>query len=41
VALEACTGWFFVSEALRGADALPHLVDLAETRGLAGTEAAG
>jgi transposase len=32
VALEACTGWFFVSEALRCAGALPHLADPAETR---------
>jgi transposase len=32
VALEACTGWFFVCEALAQAGAVPHLADPAETR---------
>jgi transposase len=31
VALEACTGWLFVCEALRAAGARPHLADPAET----------
>jgi transposase len=32
VALEACTGWFFVTEALEGAGAVAHLAEPAETR---------
>jgi hypothetical protein len=36
VALEACTGWFFFSEALRGAGAVAHLAEPAETRAGAG-----
>ncbi len=32
VALEACTGWFFVCEALAAAGATAHLADPAETR---------
>jgi transposase len=30
VAVEACTGWLFVCEALAGAGAVPHLADTAE-----------
>jgi transposase len=32
VAVEACTGWLFVCEALREAGATPHLAETAETR---------
>jgi transposase len=32
VAVEACTGWLFVCEALRGAGAGAHLAEAAETR---------
>jgi transposase len=38
VAVEACTGWFFVSEALQGAGAVPHLADPAETRAQRGAK---
>ena len=36
VALEACTGWFFVARALECAGAVPHLAEVAETRALRG-----
>jgi transposase len=36
VALEACTGWFFVARALERAGAVPHLAEVAETRALRG-----
>ena len=36
VALEACTGWFFVARALERAGAVPHLAEIAETRALRG-----
>jgi transposase len=36
VALEACTGWYFVARALERAGAVPHLAELAETRALRG-----
>ncbi|MCA1697558.1 MAG: IS110 family transposase [Actinobacteria bacterium] len=36
VAVEACTGWLFVCEALREAGAIPHLAEPAETRALRG-----
>lgn len=36
VALEACTGWFFVVEALRRSGAEPHLAEIAETYALRG-----
>src|SRR3954447_10788426 len=36
VALEACTGWLFVSEALAGAGAVAHLAEPAETSALRG-----
>jgi transposase len=36
VALEACTGWFFVARALERAGAFPHLAEIAETRALRG-----
>jgi transposase len=32
VAVEACTGWYFVCTALRDAGATPHLAEIAETR---------
>ena len=32
VALEACTGWYFVARALESAGATPHLAEVAETR---------
>jgi transposase len=32
VALEACTGWYFVCRALEGAGAVSHLAEVAETR---------
>jgi transposase len=40
VALEACTGWFFVCEVLTGAGAVAHLAEPAETRARRGPEAA-
>lgn len=36
VALEACTGWYFVARALEQAGAVPHLAEVAETRALRG-----
>jgi transposase len=36
VALEACTGWFFVARALERAGAVAHLAEVAETRALRG-----
>jgi transposase len=36
VALEACTGWYFVARALERAGAVPHLAEIAETRALRG-----
>jgi transposase len=36
VAVEACTGWLFVCEALRAAGAVPHLAEPAETSALRG-----
>jgi transposase len=36
VAVEACTGWLFVCEALRGAGAVPHLGEPVETSALRG-----
>jgi transposase len=38
VALEACTGWLFVAEALAAAGAQPHLADPAEVRALRGSK---
>jgi transposase len=38
VAIEACTGWLFVCEALREAGAVPHLAETAETRARRGTK---
>ena len=32
VAVEACTGWYFVCRALEAAGAVPHLAEVAETR---------
>ena len=39
VAVEACTGWLFVCQALREAGAVPHLVEAAEASALRGQEA--
>lgn len=36
VALEACTGWYFVARALEDAGATPHLAEVAETSALRG-----
>lgn len=36
VALEACTGWYFVARALERAGAVAHLAEIAETRALRG-----
>jgi transposase len=36
VAIEACTGWFFVSQALESAGAVVHLAEVTETRALRG-----
>jgi transposase len=36
VAVEACTGWYFVCRALARAGAVPHLAEIAETRALRG-----
>jgi transposase len=36
VALEACTGWYFVARALERSDSVPHLAEVAETRALRG-----
>jgi transposase len=36
VAVEACTGWYFVCRALARAGAIPHLAEIAETRALRG-----
>lgn len=36
VALEACTGWYFVCRALERAGATPHLAEVTETRALRG-----
>src|SRR5688500_20060854 len=36
VAVEACTGWLFVCEALREAGAIPHLAEPVETSALRG-----
>jgi transposase len=38
VALEACTGWLFVCEALREAGAVAHLAETAETRARRGNK---
>jgi transposase len=38
VAVEACTGWLFVCEALREAGATPHLAETAETRARRGSK---
>src|SRR5918994_3750243 len=38
VAVEACTGWLFVCEALREAGAVPHLAETAETRARRGSK---
>src|SRR3954451_15656409 len=35
VAVEACTGWLFVCDALAAAGATPHLAEPVETRGCA------
>jgi transposase len=40
VAVEACTGWLFVCEALREAGAVAHLAETAEMRARRGGEAA-
>ena len=39
VAVEACTGWLFVCDALAAAGAEPHLAEPVETRGAAGSQA--
>jgi hypothetical protein len=39
VAVEACTGWLFVCEALREAGAVPQLAETAETRARRGSKA--
>jgi transposase len=36
VAVEACTGWLFVCDALVAAGAVPHLAEPVETRALRG-----
>jgi transposase len=36
VALEACTGWYFVARALEAAGAIAHLAEVSETRALRG-----
>ena len=36
VALEACTGWYFVARSLERAGAVAHLAEVAETRALRG-----
>lgn len=36
VAMEACTGWLFVAEAVRRAGGVPHLAETVETRALRG-----
>src|SRR3954453_3638480 len=36
VAVEACTGWLFVCDALAAAGATPHLAEPVETRALRG-----
>jgi transposase len=36
VALEACTGWYFVARELERSGAVPHLAEIAETRALRG-----
>src|SRR5215216_4074540 len=36
VAVEACTGWLFVCDALQAAGAVPHLAEPVETRALRG-----
>ena len=36
VALEACTGWYFVVRALQRAGAVAHLAEVTETRALRG-----
>jgi transposase len=38
VAVEACTGWLFVFEALREAGAVAHLAETAETRACRGSK---
>jgi transposase len=38
VALEACTGWYFVARALERAGAVPHLAEIAETRARRGSK---
>jgi transposase len=38
VAVEACTGWLFVCEALVEAGAVPHLADPVETSALRGNK---
>ena len=39
VAVEACTGWLFVCDALAAAGAVPHLAEPVETRALRGRKA--
>src|SRR3972149_808688 len=41
VAVEACTGWLFVCEALAEAGAVPHLADPAEVRARRGKKRRG
>jgi transposase len=36
VALEACTGWYFVARALQSVGATPHMAEIAETSALRG-----
>lgn len=36
VAMEACTGWLFVAEAVKRAGGVPHLAETVETRALRG-----
>jgi hypothetical protein len=40
VAVEACTRWLFVCDALAAAGAEPHLAEPVETRAFAGSQAA-
>jgi hypothetical protein len=41
VAVEACTGWLFVCDALVAAGAVPHLAEPVETRALRGRKRRG
>jgi hypothetical protein len=38
VAIEACTGWLFVAEAVKRSGGVPHLAETVETRALRGRE---